>query len=138
MQVSALAYDEYIGRLGIGRIYDGVLKQGETFVRCNQEGLQKKETISNLFVYKGLSRTSVKEAHSGDIVVIAGMPDISIGDTICAVDSIEPMEHIAIEEPTLSMNFHVNTSPFAGQSGKYVTSRNIKERLEKNSKSMLD
>jgi len=131
MQVSALAYDEYIGRLGIGRIYDGVLKQGETYVRCNQEGLQKKETISNLFVYKGLSRTSVKEAHSGDIVVIAGMPDISIGDTICAVDSIEPMEHIAIEEPTLSMNFHVNTSPFAGQSGKYVTSRNIKERLEK-------
>ena len=131
MQVSALAYDEYIGRLGIGRIYDGVLKQGETYVRCNQEGLQKKETISNLFVYKGLSRTSVKEAHSGDIVVIAGMPDISIGDTICAVDSIESMEHIAIEEPTLSMNFHVNTSPFAGQSGKYVTSRNIKERLEK-------
>ncbi len=125
MQVSALAYDEYIGRLGIGRVYQGTLKQGQTYVRCNNDGTQKKETISNLFVYKGLSRTPVKEAHSGDIVVIAGMPDISIGDTIC-----DP-EHIAIEEPTLSMNFHVNSSPFAGRSGKYVTSRNIKERLER-------
>lgn len=131
MQVSALAYDEYIGRLGIGRVYQGTLKQGQTYVRCNNDGIQKKETISNLFVYKGLSRTPVKEAHSGDIVVIAGMPDISIGDTICDPEHIEPMEHIAIEEPTLSMNFHVNSSPFAGRSGKYVTSRNIKERLER-------
>lgn len=131
MQVSALAYDEYIGRLGIGRVYQGTLKQGQTYARCNNDGTQKKETISNLFVYKGLSRTPVKEAHSGDIVVIAGMPDISIGDTICDPEHIEPMEHIAIEEPTLSMNFHVNSSPFAGRSGKYVTSRNIKERLER-------
>lgn len=131
MQVSALAYNEYIGRLGIGRVYQGTLKQGQTYVRCNNDGTQKKETISNLFVYKGLSRTPVKEAHSGDIVVIAGMPDISIGDTICDPEHIEPMEHIAIEEPTLSMNFHVNSSPFAGRSGKYVTSRNIKERLER-------
>lgn len=131
MQVSALAYDEYIGRLGIGRVYNGILRQGDTYIRCNEKGEEKRETISKLFVYKGLSRTSVKEAHSGDIVVVAGMPDISIGDTICDPDRIEPMEHIKIEEPTLSMNFHVNTSPFAGQSGKYVTSRNIKERLEK-------
>ena len=131
MQVSALAYDEYIGRLGIGRIYSGVLKQGASCIRCNQEGLEKRETISNLFVYKGLSRTNVKEAHSGDIVVIAGMPDISIGDTICDPEHVEPMDHIPIEEPTLSMNFHVNSSPFAGRSGKYVTSRNIKERLER-------
>ena len=131
MQVSALAYDEYIGRLGIGRVYNGVLRQGDTYIRCNEQGLEKKETISKLFVYKGLSRTNVKEAHSGDIVVIAGMPDISIGDTICDPEQVEPMEHIEIEEPTLSMNFHVNSSPFAGQSGKYVTSRNIKERLER-------
>ena len=131
MQVSALAYDDYIGRLGIGRVYRGVLKPGTQYVRCNQEGLNKKESISNLFVYKGLSRTAVDEAHSGDIVVISGMPDISIGDTICDAEHPEPMEHISIEEPTLSMNFHVNASPFAGQSGKYVTSRNLKERLEK-------
>ena len=83
MQVSALAYDEYIGRLGIGRLYSGVLKQGQQYIRCNQSGLNAKESLSKLFVYKGLSRTSVQEAHSGDIVVIAGMPDISIGDTIC-------------------------------------------------------
>ncbi len=131
MQISALAYDEYIGRLGIGRVYKGVLKQGNQYIRCNQDGFEKKETISKLFVYKGLSRTNVPEAHSGDIVVIAGMPDINIGDTICEIDHIDPMEAIPIEEPTLSMYFHVNTSPFQGQSGKYVTSRNIKERLEK-------
>lgn len=131
MQISALAYDEYIGRLGIGRIYKGVLKQGAYYIRCNEEGVEKKESISKCFVYKGLSRTDVKEAHSGDIVVIAGMPDINIGDTICEIDHVQPMEQIPIEEPTLSMNFHVNSSPFAGQSGKYVTSRNLKERLEK-------
>lgn len=131
MQVSALAYDDYIGRLGIGRIYRGVLREGDSYIRTNADGVQKKETISNLFVYKGLSRTRVKEARSGDIVVISGMPDISIGDTICSPEKVEALPHIAIEEPTLSMNFHVNKSPFAGRSGKYVTSRNIKERLEK-------
>ena len=131
MQVSALAYDDYIGRLGIGRIYRGVLREGDSYIRTNADGVQKKETISNLFVYKGLSRTRVKEARSGDIVVISGMLDISIGDTICSPEKVEALPHIAIEEPTLSMNFHVNKSPFAGRSGKYVTSRNIKERLEK-------
>lgn len=131
MQVSALAYDDYIGRLGIGRIYRGVLREGDTYIRTNAEGVEKKETISNLFVYKGLSRTRVKEARSGDIVVLSGMPDISIGDTICSPEKVEALPHIPIEEPTLSMNFHVNKSPFAGRSGKYVTSRNIKERLEK-------
>ncbi|WP_067556944.1 translational GTPase TypA [Faecalibaculum rodentium] len=129
MQVSALAYDEYIGRLGIGRIYQGTLNAGGKYIRTNADGTMKNETLSSLFVYKGLSRTPVQEAHAGDIVVIAGMPEISIGDTICPVDDPEPMESIPIEEPTLSMNFHVNTSPFAGQSGKYVTSRNIRERL---------
>jgi len=129
MQVSALAYDEYIGRLGIGRIYQGTLSAGGKYIRTNADGTMKNETLSSLFVYKGLSRTPVQEAHAGVIVEIAGMPEISIGDTICPVDDPEPMESIPIEEPTLSMNFHVNTSPFAGQSGKYVTSRNIRERL---------
>lgn len=131
MQVSALAYDDYIGRLGIGRIKRGVLHKGDTIVRTNQDGTEKKETISSLFVYKGLSRTPVQEAHSGDIVVVAGMPDVSIGDTLCDPEHIEALPSIPIEEPTLSMNFHVNKSPFAGRSGKYVTSRNIKDRLEK-------
>lgn len=131
MQVSALAYDDYIGRLGIGRITRGVLRKGDSYIRTNNDGLAQKETISSLFVYKGLSRTAVDEAHSGDIVVVAGMPNLSIGDTICAPDCVEALPSIPIEEPTLSMNFHVNKSPFAGRSGKFVTSRNIKERLEK-------
>lgn len=131
MQVSALAYDDYIGRLGIGRITRGVLRKGDSYIRTNNDGLAQKETVSSLFVYKGLSRTPVDEAHSGDIVVVAGMPDLSIGDTICAPDHVEALPSIPIEEPTLSMNFHVNKSPFAGRSGKFVTSRNIKERLEK-------
>lgn len=131
MQISALAYDDYIGRLGIGRIKRGVLHKGDQIVRANADGAQVKESISNLFVYKGLSRTPVNEAHAGDIVVVSGMPDVSIGDTLCDPECIEALPHIPIEEPTLSMNFHVNKSPFAGRSGKYVTSRNIKERLEK-------
>ncbi len=131
MQVSALAYDEYIGRLGIGRIYQGTLRAQESIIVCDDKGNERTKQTSQIFVYKGLTRASVEEAHSGDIVVVAGIPDISIGETLCEKDHVMPMESIEIEEPTLSMNFHVNKSPFAGKSGKYVTSRNLKERLEK-------
>lgn len=131
MQVSSLAYDDYIGRLGIGRVYQGTLRAGETVVVCKADGSVVRRQISQMFVYKGLSRIPVKEAQSGEIVILAGISDISIGETICNVDKPLPMPMIHIEEPTLSMNFMVNTSPFAGQSGKYVTSRNLKERLEK-------
>lgn len=131
MQVSALAYDEYIGRLGIGRIYQGTLRAQESIIVCDDKGNERTKQTSQIFVYKGLTRVSVEEAHSGDIVVVAGIPDISIGETLCEKDHAMPMESIEIEEPTLSMNFHVNKSPFAGKSGKYVTSRNLKERLEK-------
>lgn len=131
MQVSALAYDEYIGRLGIGRIYQGVLKPQTQYVVCDSFGHERTNTTSQIFVYRGLSRVSVEEAHSGDIVVIAGIADISIGETLCEKDHVMPLESIHVEEPTLSMNFIVNKSPFAGQSGKFVTSRNLKERLEK-------
>ena len=131
MQVSALAYDEYIGRLGIGRIYQGTLKPQQQIVVCDSQGNIRNASTSQIFVYKGLSRVSVNEAQSGDIVVVAGISDISIGETLCLKDHILPLESIKIEEPTLSMNFIVNKSPFAGRSGKYVTSRNIKERLDK-------
>lgn len=131
MQISALAYDEYIGRLGIGRIFQGTLKAQEPILVCDDKGNVRNKQTSQIFVYKGLTRVSVEEAHSGDIVVVAGIADISIGETLCDKDNILPMESIEIEEPTLSMNFHVNKSPFAGQSGKYVTSRNLKERLER-------
>lgn len=131
MQVSALAYDEYIGRLGIGRIYKGVLKPQMAIAVCDGDGSIRNQTTSQVFTYRGLNRTTVSEAHSGDIVVVAGIADISIGETLCLRDHIDPLPGIAIEEPTLSMNFIVNKSPFAGRSGKFVTSRNLKERLEK-------
>ena len=131
MQISALGYDEYIGRLGIGRIYQGILKPQQQIVVCDSFGNQRVNSTSQIFVYRGLSRVSVEEAHSGDIVVVAGISDISIGETLCEKDHILPLESIHVEEPTLSMNFIVNKSPFAGKSGKFVTSRNLKERLEK-------
>lgn len=131
MQISALAYDEYIGRLGIGRIYQGVLNAQQSVVVCDSFGNERTNTTSQIFVYRGLSRVSVKEARSGDIVVVAGISDISIGETLCEKDHVMPLESIHVEEPTLSMNFIVNKSPFAGKSGKFVTSRNLKERLEK-------
>ncbi len=131
MQVCALAYDDYIGRLGIGRIYSGTLKEATTYEVCNRAGKSGKGKTNQVFVYKGLSRVPVKEAQCGEIVMISGIPDISIGDTLCPEGALDPMPIIKIEEPTLSMNFMVNDSPFAGQVGKFVTSRNIRERLEK-------
>lgn len=131
LQISALGYDEYIGRLGIGRIYQGVLKASQPVLVCDSFGNQRVKNTSQVFVYRGMSRVSVEEARSGDIVVVAGIADISIGETLCEKDHPMPLESIHVEEPTLSMNFIVNKSPFAGKSGKYVTSRNLKERLEK-------
>lgn len=131
LQISNLAYDEYIGRLGIGRIYAGMITEGQQVVVCDADGNTRNQQISQIFVYKGLKRVAVQEAHCGDIVVICGIANISIGETVCNRNNILPLETIRIEEPTLSMNFIVNKSPFAGQSGKYVTSRNIKERLDK-------
>lgn len=131
LQISTLAYDDYIGRLGVGRVFRGKVKEGEIVSICRRDGSVTQQKISQIFVYKGLKRTSVKEAYSGDIVVIAGIPDISIGETICDENNPDPMEMIRIEEPTLSMNFLVNKSPFAGRTGKYVTTRHLKARLEK-------
>ena len=131
MQVSSLAYDEYIGRLGIGRITRGSIKVGEEVSVSRYDGTIEKARITKLFINEGINRKEVKEAYYGDIVTVAGISDVSIGETICDKDHIEPMEMIHIEEPTLSMNFLVNSSPFAGESGKYVTIRHIKDRLDR-------
>lgn len=131
VQVSSLAYDDYIGRLGIGRITKGTIKSGQQVSISKRDGSVATGKISKLFVYEGLNRVEKEEALSGDIVVIAGIADISIGETICDIYKIDPLEMIEIEEPTLSMNFLVNDSPFAGKSGKYVTTRHIRARLEK-------
>lgn len=131
MQVSTLAYDDYIGRLGIGRIYKGTIRTGQTVSVCKEDGSVVQRKINQVFVYKGLKRTPVESAESGDIVVLSGIADITIGETVCDEKNPLPLEMIHIEEPTLSMNFMVNKSPFAGKAGKYVTSRHLKERLEK-------
>lgn len=131
IQISSLAYDDYIGRLGIGRVTSGVIKEASQVIVMKNPDDFYNAKINQVFIYRGLSRIPVKSAKSGDIVVVSGIDDISIGETICDPDHPFAMESIKIEEPTLSMNFMVNASPFAGKSGKYVTSRHIKERLEK-------
>ena len=131
MQVSALQYDDYIGRIGVGRVYSGIIKQNNMISVCNNNGKKENRRIANLYNYQGLKRTAVAEAQCGDIVMISGIENIEIGDTIGLEGTYDPLPQIDIEEPTLSMNFMVNTSPFQGKSGKYVTSRNIKERLER-------
>lgn len=131
IQISSLAYDDYIGRLGIGRVTSGVIKEASQVIVMKNPDDFYTAKINQVFIYRGLSRIPVKSAKSGDIVVVSGIDDISIGETICDPDHPFAMESIKIEEPTLSMNFMVNASPFAGKSGKYVTSRHIKERLEK-------
>ncbi len=130
-QVSTLGYDDYIGRLGIGRITKGKVKAGQTVAVAQQDGKIVQRKINQVFVYRGLKRVSVDEAECGDIAVVSGIADISIGETICDPADPQPMEMIHIEEPTLSMNFMVNKSPFAGRVGKFVTSRHIRERLNR-------
>ncbi len=131
LQVSTLAYDDYIGRLGIGRITKGTIKEGQIVAVAKEDGTIAQRKVNQVFVYRGLKRTAVPEAECGDIVVVSGISDISIGETICDPKDPQPMEMIHIEEPTLSMNFMVNKSPFAGKVGKFVTSRHIRERLDK-------
>lgn len=131
LQISTLGYDDYIGRLGIGRITKGVIEENQTVAVAGEDGGTEKKKVNQIFTYRGLKRVPVARAECGDIVVISGIPDISIGETVCDPENPQPMEMIHIEEPTLSMNFMVNTSPFAGQAGKYVTSRHIRDRLAK-------
>ncbi len=133
LQVSSLDYDSFIGRLGIGRVTKGCIKNGQTVALSRNDGSTSSFRISKLYVEEGIKRVEKDIAYYGDIVTFAGCPDISIGDTICDKDHIEPMDPIVIEKPTLSMDFLVNSSPFAGKdkASKFLTNRHIKERLEK-------
>ncbi|MFH1233656.1 MAG: translational GTPase TypA [Patescibacteria group bacterium] len=126
-----LAYDNYLGRLGIGRVYNGVAKTGDKVFIKKNSGEIITGVINKLFTFEGIIRQEVSEVVAGDIVMLAGLPDIYIGDTVCADSKQELLPAIKIDEPTISLNFLVNNSPFAGKEGKYVTSRQIKERLEK-------
>lgn len=131
MQISQLAYDEYIGRLGIGRINKGKIKVGENVVIVKNDGTKENFRVTKLFINEGIKRVEVSEAYYGDIVTVAGCSHVSIGDTFCDKNHIEALPKIIIDEPTLSMNFLVNDSPFAGESGKFLTNRHLKERLDR-------
>ncbi len=128
---SSLDYDDYIGRIGIGRVERGRIRRNDMVVLCKTDGTQENVKISRLYQFEGLKRVEVEEAAVGDLICVSGIADLNIGETICAPDCVEPLPFVKIDEPTISMNFMVNDSPFAGQDGKYVTSRNIRDRLFK-------
>ncbi len=129
--ITNIDYNEYIGRLGIGRIFSGTLKKNEQVAVSKRDGTIEKQRIRELFVFEGLERKKVDEAGVGEIIALAGFEGINIGETITTPDNPQPLPVIAVDEPTISMIFGVNTSPFSGQDGKFVTSRQIKERLDK-------
>ena len=126
-----LGYDNFLGRLAVGRIYEGTIKAGENVVIKKSDGSVRNGKITKLFNFNGIERQEVNEAYGGDIVMIAGLPDIFIGETICENADQEALPEIKIDEPTICLSFLVNNSPFAGKEGKFVTNRQIKERLEK-------
>ena len=134
MLVSALDYNGYVGRIAIGRIDRGTIHQNDEISVCNYHDpdklLEKAKAVS-LYQFEGLSKKPVTEASVGNIVALSGIADITIGDTICSADTTEPISFVKISAPTMEMTFCVNDSPFAGREGKYVTSRNLKERLER-------
>ncbi len=131
LQPFNLAYDNFLGRMAIARVYEGVLKDGQEVFVKQQKGGSFKGKIIKLFTFEGIKRKESPEAIAGDIVMLAGLPDIFIGDTIMGVADGEALPAINVDEPTISLNFLVNNSPFAGKDGKFVTGRQIRERLEK-------
>ena len=129
--VTNLAYDSYVGQVAIGRLDSGILNINEKYSLCSENEIVNNIKLSALYTFKGLERTSVDTLESGDIIAIAGIENINIGDTIADNLNPEPLPRISVDQPTVSIFFHVNNSPFAGREGKYVTSRNLIERLEK-------
>ena len=128
---SSLDYDDYIGRIGVGRVERGRIKRNEQAVLCKTDGSKQTVKVSRLYQFEGLKRVECEEAQAGDIICVSGIEGINIGETLCDPDNIDPLPFIKIDEPTISMNFIVNDSPFAGKEGKFVTSRNIRDRLFK-------
>ena len=130
MQISALDYNSYVGVIGVGRIKRGKMKPNMQVIVAGTDGSKKKARVLQVMGYKGLERVDVKEAQAGDIVCITGIDKLNISDTICDPESVEILPPLSVDEPTVSMTFQVNDSPFAGREGKYISSRNLKERLE--------
>jgi GTP-binding protein len=130
MQISALDYNSYVGVIGIGRIKRGKMKPNMQVVVAGADGSKRKAKVLQVMGYDGLERVDVKEAQAGDIVCITGIDKLNISDTICDPEAVETLPPLSVDEPTVSMTFQVNDSPFAGREGKYISSRNLKERLE--------
>jgi GTP-binding protein len=128
-QVSLLDYNDYVGRIGIGRLHAGKIKVGQTVSLARNDETSTTFRVTKLFGFLGLKRVEIEEAIAGDIIAIVGKEDINVGETVCELDNVNPMEPLHIDEPTLQMTFSVNNSPFAGREGKFVTSRKIEERL---------
>ena len=131
IMISNIDYDEYVGRIGIGKIVRGSIQQNQNVVICRQDGTFQNQKISRLYQFEGLKRVEVESGAMGDIVAFCCSDKINIGETVCDVDKIEPLPFIAIDEPTISMMFMVNNSPFSGKEGKFVTSRHLRARLFK-------
>ena len=128
---SNIDYDEYVGRIGIGRVERGIVRVNQPVALCKRDETVQNVKISRLYTYEGLNRVESEEAVAGDIVAVSGIEGINIGETACDRENIEPLEFVKIDEPTIAMNFMVNNSPFAGREGKFVTSRNLRDRLFK-------
>ena len=138
LQISSIDYNSYVGKIGVGRISRGTIKPGMDVICMNgPDGVPFKGRINQCLKFKGLEREMVSEAIAGDIVLINGIEDIAIGTTICAVDHPDPLPMLKVDEPTLTMNFMVNTSPLAGREGKFVTSRQLRDRLDRELKSNM-
>lgn len=131
MLIAHIDYNDFLGRLATGRIFNGRVRQGDTVARIKPDGTTIKGRITKLLGYEGLKQVEIEEALTGDIVTIAGFEEVSIGETLASAEAPVPIPYVSIDEPTLAMNFLVNTSPFAGREGKWLTSRNLKERLMK-------
>ncbi len=129
--ISNIDYDEYVGTMAVGRIERGSVKVGQNRVVCKKDGSTENIRLTKMYMYEGLKRVDVTEAKLGDIVLVAGAANVKIGETICNTENPEPLPFVDIDEPTISMNFLVNNSPFAGRDGEYVTSRHLRDRLFK-------
>ncbi|MBE7022183.1 MAG: translational GTPase TypA, partial [Ruminococcaceae bacterium] len=131
MLVSNIDYDEYVGRIAVGRVDRGSVRMGESLTVCCADGTTRSAKVGRIYMHDGLQRIEAGEASAGDVVLLSGLGDIGIGETLCAPAAVEPLPVITVDEPTISMNFLVNNSPFAGQEGEYVTSRHLRARLFK-------